>query len=159
MTEIELDKYDRKILELLQVEGQISNQELAEKIGLSPSPCLRRVRRLEKEGYIAAYRAILDARKIGLTLMSFIQISMDRHTPDRFAQFEAAVSNQPEVLECHLITGQSSDYLLKVVVEDMDAYQDFLLNHITRIAGVTGVHSSFVMKSPVSTTKLCLKSV
>lgn len=156
MSDQTIDRYDRQILDLLQRDSQISNQELADKIGLSPSPCLRRVRRLEEEGYISAYRAILDARKLGLTLMSFIQISMDRHTPDRFEKFETAVAEQPEVLECHLITGQSSDYLLKVLVADMDAYQEFLLNKITRIPGVTGVHSSFVMKSPVMVTQLSL---
>lgn len=143
---MQLDRYDRRILEELQRDGRISNQDLAERIGLSPSPCLRRVRALEEAGIILGYRALLDAQKLGLSLMALIQISMDRHTPERFANFEARISELPQVLECLLITGQDADYLLKVVVEDMDAYHDFLLNRITRIDGVTGVHSSFVMR-------------
>jgi len=151
-----LDRYDQNILAMLQRDGRQSNQELADAIGLSPSPCLRRVRALEEEGLISGYVALLNAKKLGLTLMAFIQISMDRHTPERFAAFEQAIATHPEVLECHLITGQSADYLLKVVVKDMEAYQQFLLGKITRIEGVTGVHSSFVMKSPVNSTALPL---
>ncbi len=153
-----LDGYDRRILEALQEDGRLSNQDLADRIGLSPSPCLRRVRRLEEAGLIGAYRAVLNARALGLNLMAFIQISMDRHTPERFKNFERHVGDYPEVLECHLITGQSADYLLKVIVADMDGFQALLLNKITRIDGVTGVHSSFVMKSPVSKTSLPLLS-
>jgi Lrp/AsnC family leucine-responsive transcriptional regulator len=153
-----LDGYDRRILEALQEDGRLSNQDLADLIGLSPSPCLRRVRRLEEAGLIGTYRALLNARALGLNLMAFIQISMDRHTPERFENFERHISELPEVLECHLITGQSADYLLKVIVVDMDGFQTLLLNKITRIDGVTGVHSSFVMKSPVSKTSLPLFS-
>jgi Lrp/AsnC family leucine-responsive transcriptional regulator len=149
-----LDRYDRLILEQLQHNGRISNQELADAISLSPSPCLRRVRQLEEDGLIDGYVALLNARKLGLTLMSFIQISMDKHTPERFDAFEKTVGSYPEVLECHLITGQSADYLLKVIVKDMDAYQQFLLQKLTRIEGVSGVHSSFVLKSPVNKTAL-----
>lgn len=151
---MKLDRYDKQILEALQDNGRLSNQELAERIGLSPSPCLRRVRRLEESGLIRAYRALLEARTLGLNLMAFIQISMDRHTPERFANFERHVAACPEILECHLITGQDADYLLKVIVADMDAFQSLLLERITRIDGVTGVHSSFVMKSPVNKTAL-----
>ncbi len=151
---MDIDSYDRAILRRLQREGRISNQDLAEAVSLSPSPCLRRVRKLEEAGIVERYAARLNARKLGLNLMAFIQISMDRHTPERFDRFEAAVAQMPEVLECHLITGQSADYLLKVVVEDMDAYQTFLLNKITRIEGVSGVHSSFVLKSPINDTAL-----
>lgn len=151
---MKLDRYDRRILEVLQADGRISNQELADRIGLSPSPCLRRVRALEEAGLITGYRAMLDARKLGLTLMALIHISMDRHTPERFANFDAAVSALPEVLECLLITGQEADYQLKVVVRDMEAFQELLLNRITRIEGVTGVHSSFVMRRVVDKTAL-----
>lgn len=153
-----LDKFDKRILEELQVNGRISNQELADRVNLSPSPCLRRVKQLEEQGFIRAYAALVDARKLGLTLLSFIQISMDKHTPERFEAFETAIARHPEVLECHLITGQSADYLLKVIVKDMDAYQHFLLDKLTRIEGVTGVHSSFVMKSPVDKTALPIHS-
>ncbi|MGB5651414.1 MAG: Lrp/AsnC family transcriptional regulator, partial [Sedimenticolaceae bacterium] len=135
---MQIDRYDRRILEVLQHEGRISNQELAERIGLSPSPCLRRVRALEESGVIAGYRAILDARQLGLSLLALIHISMDRHTPERFANFEQKVAELSQVLECLLITGQDADYQLKVVVPDMEGYQALLLNKITRIEGVTG---------------------
>lgn len=144
-----MDRYDREILAVLQQDGRISNQDLAERIGLSPSPCLRRVRALEEAGIIAGYRAQLDAKKLGLSLMALIGISMDRHTPERFANLEAAIADIPEVLECLLITGQQSDYQLKVVVRDMDAYQELLLSKITRVPGVTGVHTSFVLRKVV----------
>lgn len=151
---MELDRYDRQLLALLQQEGRISNQELAERIGLSPSPCLRRVRALEEAGLITGYHAEIDAKKLGLTLLALIHISMDRHTPERFANFEARVSALPEVLECLLITGQDADYQLKVIVRDMDAYQALLLEQITRIEGVSGVHSSFVMRRVVDKSAL-----
>lgn len=153
---MQLDRYDRRILEILQENGRISNQDLAERIGLSPSPCLRRVRALEEEGVIAGYRALLDARRLGLKLLALVHISMDRHTPERFANFETRVAQLPEVLECLLITGQEADYQLKVIVADMDAYQALLLNRITRIEGVSGVHSSFVMRRVIDKTALPL---
>lgn len=151
-----LDRYDRQILEVLQNDGRINNQDLADRIGLSPSPCLRRVRALEESGLIMGYRAVLDARKLGLTLMALVHISMDRHTPERFANFEASVAVLPEVLECLLITGQDADYQLKVTVRDMDHYQTLLLDKLTRITGVTGVHSSFVLRRVVDKTALAL---
>ena len=149
-----LDKFDRHILEILQHDGRIANQDLADRIGLSPSPCLRRVRALEEIGLIRGYRAVLDARKLGLHLLALVHISMDLHTPERFANFEASVSVLPEVLECLLITGQDADYQLKVAVRDMDHYQVLLLEKITRITGVTGVHSSFVLRQVVAQTAL-----
>ena len=153
---MQLDRYDRRILEELQRNGRISNQELAERIGLSPSPCLRRVRALEESGLIAGYRAMLDAKQLGLSLMALIHISMDRHTPERFANFDQAASELPEVMECLLITGQEADYQLKVVVRDMDAFQALLLERITRIEGVSGVHSSFVLRRVIDKTALPL---
>ena len=153
---MDLDRYDRQILEILQLDGRVNNQDLAERIGLSPSPCLRRVRALEESGLILGYRALLDAKKLGLSLMALVHISMDRHTPERFANFEASVAVLSEVLECLLITGQDADYQIKVVVRDMDHYQDLLLNKLTRIEGVTGVHSSFVLRRVVDRTALAL---
>jgi len=149
-----LDRYDRQILHILQKEGRVSNQDLAEKIGLSQSPCLRRVRSLEENGFILGYRAIVDAKKLNLTMMALIHISLDKHTPERFENFEMQVKLMPQVLECLLITGQDADYQLKVIVKDMEAYQHLLLGKITRIEGVTGVHSSFVMSEIVSRTIL-----
>lgn len=151
-----LDRYDRSILEVLQQEGRISNQELADRIGLSPSPCLRRVRALEEAGIIAGYRALLDPGTLGLDLIALISISMDRHTPEQFARFDETVSALPEVLECLLITGRDADYQLKVIVRDMAAYQELLLDKITRIEGVSGVHSSFVLRRVVERTALPL---
>ncbi len=151
---MEIDNYDRQILKVLQRDGRLSNQDLAERIGLSPSPCLRRVRALEEGGFITGYRAHVAAKSLGLSLMALIHISMDQHTPERFTHFETQISEIPEVMECLLITGQSADYQLKVVVRDMDAYQDLLLNRLTRIQGVTGVHSSFVLRQVVVKTAL-----
>jgi Lrp/AsnC family leucine-responsive transcriptional regulator len=155
---MKLDRYDCQILEILQEDGRINNQDLADRIGLSPSPCLRRVRALEEAGLIVAYRAHLDARKLGLTLMALIHMSMDIHTPERFANFEAEIAVLPEVLECLLITGQDADYQIKVAVRDMDHCQSLLLNRITRIAGVTGVHSSFVLRRVLDKTALMVQT-
>ncbi|MDT7513753.1 Lrp/AsnC family transcriptional regulator [Rhodoferax mekongensis] len=153
---MEIDRIDQQILEILQVDGRIANQDLADRIGLSPSPCLRRVRALEESGLITGYRAMLDAKKLGLSLIALVHISMDRHTPERFANFEASVGVLPEVLECLLITGQDADYQIKVAVKDMDHYQTLLLNKLTRIEGVTGVHSSFVLRRVIDRTTLPL---
>ncbi|NOY73436.1 MAG: Lrp/AsnC family transcriptional regulator [Gammaproteobacteria bacterium] len=149
-----LDRYDRQILKILQQDGGISNQALSERIGLSPSPCLRRVKALEESGLIEGYRAVINAKQMGLTLMALIHISMDRHTTERFSHFEKQISHLEEVLECLLITGQSADYQLKVIVSDMDAFQHLLLNKITRIDGVSGVHSSFVLRKVVNRTAI-----
>jgi Lrp/AsnC family leucine-responsive transcriptional regulator len=153
---MELDRLDRRILAVLQEDGRISNQDLADRVGLSPSPCLRRVRALEEAGILIGYRALLDAKQLGLSLTALIGIAMDQHTPERFARFEAAIQEIPEVVECLLITGQQSDYQIKVMVRDMDAYQDLLLNRITRIKGVSGVHTSFVLRRVVDRAALPL---
>ena len=155
---MKLDRYDQQILDILQQDGRINNPDLADRIGLSPSPCLRRVRVLEESGLIVGYRALLDAKKLGLTLTALIHISMDLHTPERFANFEAMVSLLPEVLECLLITGQNADYQLKVAVRDMDHYQALLLNKLASITGVTGVHSSFVLRQVLSKTALAVST-
>jgi len=149
-----MDRFDRRILQVLQDDGRISNQDLADRIGLSPSPCLRRVRALEEAGVVTGYRALLNAKALGYTLMALIYISMDKHTPERFEHFEKEISKISEVLECLLVTGQDADYQIKVVVRDMDAFQELLLNRITRIQGVTGVHSSFVLRRVVDKTAL-----
>nr|WP_283744655.1 Lrp/AsnC family transcriptional regulator [Sideroxydans sp. CL21] len=153
---MQLDPYDLQILRVLQEDGRISNQDLADRISLTPSPCLRRLHALEEAGLITGYRALLDAKKLGLSLMALILISMDKHTPERLGNFEAKVVEIPDVLECLLITGQDADYQLKVAVRDMDAYQELLLNRITRIEGVTGVHSSFILRRVVDKTALPL---
>lgn len=141
-----LDRFDRQILEILQAEGRISNQALAERVNLSPSPCLRRVRALEAAGLITGYRALVAPRRLGYGLQVVLLISMDQHTPERFEQFEARVAALSEVQECLLITGQEADYQLRIWAADMDDYHRLLLQHITRIPGVSGVHSSFVLR-------------
>ncbi|MFQ3187136.1 MAG: Lrp/AsnC family leucine-responsive transcriptional regulator [Marinomonas primoryensis] len=151
-----LDKIDLNILRELQQDSSLTNQELADRVGLSASPCLRRVKVLEESGVIDRSVTLLDEKKLGLKLTAFIQISMDRHTPDRFEVFESMLASYPEVKSCNLVTGQSADYLLEVVVEDMERYQEFLLGRLTRIAGVTGVHSSFLLRRVINRTSLPL---
>lgn len=150
------DKIDLSILREIQQDSSLTNQELADRVGLSPSPCLRRVKALEESGVIDRSVTLLDQSKLGLKLSVFIQISMDRHTPDRFEVFESTLASFPEVKSCNLVTGQSADYLLEVVVEDMDRYQEFLLGRLTRIPGVTGVHSSFLLRKVINRTSLPL---
>ena len=152
-----LDRQDKRILATLQQDGSVTNLELAERIGLSPSPCARRVKQLEEAGFINRKVTLLNANKLNLKLTALIQISMDKHTPDRFELFEKEVSQYPEVMECLLITGQSADYQLKVVVADMETYQEFLLNKITRIQGVSDVHSSFILREVINSTELPLE--
>lgn len=155
-SKITLDRIDRHILDELQRDGSISNLDLAEKVGLSPSPCSRRVKALQDSGIIRKTVALLDQKALELNMVAMISISMDRHTPERFENFETIVSSFPEVLECYLITGSSSDYVLKVIVKDMESYQQFLLGKLTRIEGVSGVHTSFVMRKIVDSTRLPL---
>lgn len=151
-----LDRYDLNILAELQRNSRISNQELAERISLSPSPCSRRVKQLEDEGYIVRQVALLDRKKLGLTLTAYVLIGMDRHTPERFEHFQEKIRQHPEVVECCVITGMEADILLKVVVEDMDHYQAFLLGNLTRIEGVSSVRSSFVLNQVIASTELPL---
>ena len=156
---MKMDKLDKRILREIQRDGTITNLELAERIGLSPSPCARRVKQLEDAGIILGRVTLLDPKKLDLKLTALIQISMDRHTPDRFEKFEERIASYAEVIECLLITGQSADYQLKVVVPDMEYYQEFLLNKITRIDGVTDVHSSFMLREVQNTTALPLDHI
>jgi len=145
-----------RILEALQMDGGLSNLELAERVGLSPSACSRRVQALEDQHVVTGRVTLVDRSRVGLSLTAIIQVAMDRHTPERFASFEKKVRACPEVQACYLVAGQDADYLLKVVVPDMDHYQEFLLNKITRIEGVSGVRSSFVMRRVIDTTVLPL---
>ena len=154
---MKLDRTDLRILRALQKNGKLSNIELAEMIGLSPSPCARRVKALIETGVIGETVTLLKPKALGLNLMALIHISMDRHTPERFEVFEEAIRGFPEVLECLLITGSEADYQLKVIVQDMESYQQFLLGKLTRVEGVTGVQSSFVMRKVVNTQELPLE--
>ena len=153
---IKLDKTDKQILQLMQDNARISNLELADSIGLSPTPCSRRVKRLVESGLISNHVTLLNPAELGLNLTAMIGITMDRHTPERFEHFEDAIKQLPEVMECLIVTGQSADFLLKVIVKDMQHYEKFLLGHLTKLEGVTGVHSSFVLREVVKKTALPL---
>ena len=153
---MKLDRTDRRILQYMQSNGRISNLELADAVGLSPTPCSRRVKRLQESGIIERHVTLLDQSRLGLKLTAFITIAMDRHTPDRFENFERRVVEFPEVIECAVVTGQSADYLVKAVVPDMEYYEAFLLGKLTRIEGVTGVQSSFVLRPVIRKTELPL---
>ncbi|WP_150302982.1 Lrp/AsnC family transcriptional regulator [Pseudomonas saliphila] len=159
MNEHNLDRYDLKILAELQRDARISNQELAERIGLSPSPCSRRVKHLEDSGYITRQVALLDPARLGLKLTAFVLIGMDRHTPERFEGFEKVIKGCAEVLDCYLVTGMDADYQLRVVVPDMEHYQQFLLGTLTRIEGVSSVRSSFMLHQIVASTELPLAHI
>jgi Lrp/AsnC family leucine-responsive transcriptional regulator len=153
---MELDRIDRHILEIMQKDGRINNIDLAERVGLSPTPCSRRVKQLENSGIIERHVTLLNRSKLDLKLTAMVGISMDRHTPERFDNFEEKIARFPEVMECNIVTGQASDYLLKVVLPDMEYYEEFLLGRLTRIEGVSGVHSSFVLRRIVDKTELPL---
>jgi len=142
----DLDAIDRRILAALQADGRLSNVDLAEKIGLSPSPCLRRVNRLEREGYVEGYRAMLGRRRIGLGLTVFVGVKIDGHADDRATTFEQEVVACPEVVSCHMVAGDA-DYLLEVTVSDLDAYQRFLVGKLLNLPLVREVKSTIAIQT------------
>ena len=149
---------DRAILDALQNDARIANATLAERVNLSPSPCLRRVRRLENDGVIRNYATLLDPAAVGLPVSVFLQVSLETQIETALAAFEAAIAQRPEVMECYLMTGDA-DYLLRVVVASIDAFQRFLLDHLTRIAGVASIKSSFALRQVCYRTALPLDEV
>ena len=150
-----MDEIDRNILKTLQDDARVTNADLAERVGLSPAPCLRRVRALEERGVIRKYVTLLDPGAINLAVTVFVQISLDLQVEDRLEKFQRAIMRRPEVLECYLMTGDS-DYLLRVVVPDVAAYERFLNDSLTRIQGVAGIKSSFALKQVKYSTVLPL---
>lgn len=156
---MQLDRTDRKILTLMQENGRISNLELAERIGLSATPCSRRVKRLEESGVIRKHVTLLDAECLGLRIKAIVGVSMDKHTPERFDNFAAQIQQFPEVIECSIVTGQEADFLVTAMLPDMSFYEEFLLGRLTRIEGVTGVHSSFVLRKLIDRTELPLDHI
>ncbi len=158
MTDTVLDAIDRRILEELQSDARIANVDLARRVNLSPSPCLRRVRRLEEEGYIRRYVSLLDPAAIGLPVSVFVQVSLERQVDDALEEFESRITDCPEVMECYLMTGDS-DYLLRVVAPDIAAFQHFLLDTLTRIPGVASIKSSFALKQVSYRTALPLAHI
>lgn len=137
-----IDAIDRRILRALQEDGRITIQALSERVGLSPSPCLRRVRALEKAGVISGYGASIDQKAVGLPVSVFISIKLERQRAGNLDAFGAAISRWPEVMECYLMTGQF-DFLLRVVCSDLEAYERFLRERLTQLDGVASIESSF----------------
>ncbi|MDX1570783.1 MAG: Lrp/AsnC family transcriptional regulator [Xanthomonadales bacterium] len=149
----ELDRIDRQILAELQRDGRLSNQELARRVSLSPSPCLRRVRQLEEAGIIGSYVAILDPKRVGLPVIAYAHISLDNHHPDTVESFDELVAELPEVMECCAMAGEY-DYLLKVRVASMEEYERFLRHGLLQHVGVRAVNTSFVLSQRKYTTAL-----
>src|SRR5580704_15645172 len=141
-----LDQIDRRILCELQQNARLSNTELAERAGISASPCWRRVRQLEEAGVIERYVTLLNPGRLGLAVSVFVQVSLATQIESALEVFESAVLARPEVMECYLMTGDA-DYLLRVVVADLGAYERFLMDHLTRIPGVANIRSSFALRS------------
>ena len=141
-----LDKIDRQILALLRENARMSNLELAESVNLSPTPCARRVKQLEDSGIITGYSVTTDPIKLGYQLSVYIAISMDKHTAERFSNFEKKLREFPEVVSCSIVTGRSEDYLIKALVKDMAHYEEFLLHRLNRIEGIAQVHTSFELR-------------
>jgi len=155
MPSASLDRIDLDILRELQHSARLSNVELAKRVNLSPSPCLARVRALERRGIIRRYVALVDPVAVGLGLSVFIQVSLERQAEKPLQQFQSAVSRFPEIVECYLMTGDS-DYLLRVVVPDVQALEKFILNGLTKISGVANIRSSFALKQVKYDTALPL---
>lgn len=153
MAQTQLDRIDYRILEILQTNARISNADLAQAVGLSPSPCLRRVRSLENDGVISQYAALVKADSIGLPVNVFATVTLDRQVEQNLEQFEESVAKRPEVMECYLMTGEY-DYLLRIVVPDLASYERFLMDHLTRIDGVAGIKSSFAIRQVQYNTAL-----
>lgn len=151
--EVGLDSIDCRILEVLQKDGRLSNAELSERVNLSASACHRRVQRLEKDGFIAGYVALVDPRKIGRKTTVFVEITLSGQSDDVLSGFERAVSLIPDVLECHLMAG-SADYLLKVVAEDAEDFARIHRRHLAGLPGVQTLQSSFSLKKVRQTTAL-----
>ncbi len=150
-----LDRIDRRILECLQRDGRMSNVALAKKVNLTPTPCLERVRRLEREGYIRGYTAVLDPHKVGAGLLVFVEITLAHTSPDVFREFRAGASALPEVLDCHLVSG-NFDYLIKARVRDMREYRELLGERLLSLPGVNGSRSYVVMEEVKETLSLPL---
>ncbi|MCB1312392.1 MAG: Lrp/AsnC family transcriptional regulator [Sedimentitalea sp.] len=148
-----LDATDRRILGALQQSGRMSNSDLSEKVNLSPSACHRRVQRLEAEGYIRGYVALLDPRKMGVPTTVFVEITLQGQADEVLDAFERAVARIPDVLECHLMAG-TADYILKVVAENTDDFARIHRQHLARLPGVAQMQSSFALRCVFKTTAL-----
>lgn len=155
MPKNKIDKIDLRILSQLQKNARINNVELADAVGLSPSPCLRRVKQLEADGVINRYACIVDAKEVNLGISVFINVSLKSQMRADLDLFEKQIATYPEVMNCYLMTGEF-DYLLRVVVSDLTDYESFLADKLTRIEGVSNIQSSFTLKQVVYKTELPL---
>lgn len=151
----ELDAIDRRILAALQEDARIANNELAAAVGLSPAPCLRRVRALEEDGVIRKHVSLVNPGAVGLPVSVFVSISLERQVEEALKRFERVILARPEVMECYLMTGDA-DYLLRVVCADLAAYERFVLDHLTKVPGVSSIRSSFALKQVKYSTALPL---
>jgi DNA-binding Lrp family transcriptional regulator len=152
-----LDRLDRRILDELQADARVSNQELAKRVGLSPAPCWRRLRRLEKEGLISGHVTLLNASAIGLPILAYAMVSLENHHPESVRQFDQMIAERPEVLECHSMSG-TNDYLLRIVAASIEAYEKFMSAHLLQLRAVRSVNTSFVLRTKKFTTRLPLVS-
>lgn len=146
MPKSEIDAIDGRIIAALQADGRLTNVELAERVGLSPSPCLRRVKRLERDGYIEAYRAILQRNRVGLGLTVFVGVKIDGHANERATRFEETILGMPEIVACHMVSGDT-DYLLEVVIPDLEHYQRFLVGKLLELPIVKDVRSNIAIQT------------
>lgn len=153
MPETDIDLLDLRILEELQADGRMTNQELSERVGLSPSPCLRRLRRLETDGVIQRYVALADPDAVGLSVTAFVRVRLERQDDRHLAAFEAAITEYPQVMECYLMTGEA-DYQLRVLVRSLSDFEDFLRYRLTPLPGVAQVTTSFALRPVVYKTAL-----
>lgn len=157
MSQTRLDEIDRRILAVLQEDARIANVELATRVGISASPCWRRVREMEESGAISRYVTLLDPAALDLKVSVFVQVTLEKQVEGALEVFEKAVQARPEVMECYLMTGDA-DYHLRVVVPDLAAYERFLMDHLTRVPGIANIRSGFALKQVKYTTALPLAS-
>ena len=150
-----LDDIDRHILMLLQDEARTTNVDLSERVGLSPTPCARRVRNLESRGVIGRYVTLVDQKAVGLSVSVFVNVTLEKQVEEALDLFESFISERPEVMECYLMTGDA-DYLLRIVVGDLEAYEKFLVDHLTKVSGIANIKSSFALKQVAYKTALPL---
>ncbi len=156
MRKVSLDRVDRKILEYLQVDGRLTNQDLAARVALSPSPCLRRVRALEEAGVVRQYVALVDPAKVGLEMLAYVTVKLEKRGKMPVEEFIRAVQSWPEVIACYSMTGEM-DYLMRVQVEDLDHYSRFIMEKLLKQPGVIDIRSNFVLERVKDTTALPLE--
>lgn len=157
MSSEKLDRTDLKILDALQKNGRLTNAELAEKVGLSLSPCWRRLKRLEDTGIIAGYQAIINRKALGLGVTAFVRMDIERHTPAQERRFEEAIADLPEIVSCHVISGEGA-FLLTVVCESLEAYSKFALDTLMALPNVKDTQTSFSLKEVKASTALPIRA-